>query len=71
MPVNKNSFWVKFEEFGYYYRIKGGLLKQAPISQDGSVDIDNKTILTKLPEDFKILDFTNKINQELGTNFQY
>lgn len=71
MPVNKNSFWVKFEEFGYYYRVKGGLLKQAPIAQDGSVDLDNKIVLTELPEDFRNSNFTNKINQEFGTNFQY
>jgi len=71
MPVNKNSFWVKFEEFGYYYRVKEGKLKQAPISQDGSVDTDNKMILTKLPEEFRSSDFAYKMNQEFGTNFQY
>ena len=69
MKVNSNSFWVKFEEFGYYYRVKDGQLKQAPIAQDGSVDTNNKVVLTKIPNEFIDLNFNQRIYEELGFNF--
>ena len=69
MPINKNSFWVKFEEFGFYYRIKEGILKQAPISDDGTVDSNNKIEVTQIPKGIDSINFLNKINQEFGINF--
>ena len=71
MPINKDSFWKKFDEFNFYYRVKNGILKQAPISKDGSVLIDEKYTVTNIPTSFIELNFIDKINQEFGTNFGY
>ena len=69
MPINKNSFWVKFEEFGFYYRVKDGILKQAPISDDSTVDTNGKIEVTQIPKGIDSINFLNKINQEFGIDF--
>lgn len=67
----KNSFWVKFEEFGYYYRVKDDMLKQAPINEDDTICIDDKSIVTSISNDYEQLNLLSKINQEFGSNFKY
>jgi hypothetical protein len=69
--MTKNSFWVKFEEFGFYYRVKDNLLKQAPINDDGTIMIDDKTIVSSISDEFQQLSLLEKINQEFGSSFCY
>ena len=71
MPINRNSFWVKFQQSGFYYRVKDGILKQAPIKENGEVDIDKKVIVKNIDTTLKDLNILDKINQEFGANFQY
>ncbi len=69
MPINKNSFWVKFEESGFYYRVKDGILKQAPIKENGEIDIDKKVVIKNIDTELQTLNMRDKINYEFGTNF--
>ena len=69
MPINKNSFWVKFEESGFYYRVKDGILKQAPIKENGEIDIDKKVVVENIDTELQTLNMRDKINYEFGTNF--
>ena len=68
---NSNSFWVKFDEFGFYYRVKGGVLKQAPIQDNGEIDSDKKILVKYIDTNLQELNILEKINYEFGTNFKY
>lgn len=71
MPVDKNTFWKKFEELGFYYRVQGGILKQAPIKPNNEIDIDQNIIVKNISYNLQALNILEKINHEFGTNFQY
>lgn len=64
-----NSFWVKFEEFGFYYRVKDGMLKQAPINDNGTIGIDDKVVITDISNNIG-LDLLDQINQEFGSDLR-
>ena len=68
MQIN-SSFWVKFEEFGFYYRIKDGTLKQTPILDDGELDPNNKQLVTDIPKNIYIKYFQQKIKDEFNFDF--
>ena len=57
-----STFWTKFDN--NYYRIKDGVLKQAPINTDGSVSIENKVEVVSIEEDI-----LKNINNEFGSKF--
>ena len=57
-----NTFWTKFDN--NYFRIKDGILKQAPTNTDGSISIENKTVVISITEDI-----LKNINEEFGSNF--
>ena len=58
----KNTFWTKFDN--NFFRIKDGVLLQAPIKYDDTVDIDNSDVARSLPANI-----LNKITQEFNSNF--
>jgi len=58
----RNTFWTKFDT--HFYRIKDGILLQAPIKLDDTVDTDNSKIAISISTDL-----LNLINQEFGSNF--
>ena len=58
----KNTFWTKFDN--NFFRIKDGVLLQAPVKYDDTVDIDHSDIARSLPTNI-----LNKINQEFNSNF--
>jgi len=58
----KNTFWTKFDN--NFFRIKDGVLLQAPVKFDDTVDIDNSNIATSLPTDL-----LEQINQEFRSKF--
>ena len=64
-----NSFWIKFEEFGFYYRIKQGILKQANITSTGEVCGNSKIEVSQIPDNVNSEYFFTKINDEFGTKF--
>ncbi len=57
-----NTFWTKIDNS--YYRIKNGILKQAPINADGSICIENKIEVVSIAEDI-----LKNINDEFGSKF--
>jgi len=63
-----NTFWAKFEEFGFYYRIKEGVLKQTNITSTGEVCTNSKVIVSKIPDGFESDYFFRKINEEFYSN---
>ena len=69
MKISNSSFWVKFEEFGLYYRIKQGILKQTNITSTGEVCGNSKVVVSKIPDGIDSEYFFTKINEEFGTNF--
>jgi len=69
VKISNSSFWVKFEEFGFYYRIKQGILKQADITSSGEVCGDSKIVVSQIPNGLDSEYFFTKINEEFGTNF--
>jgi len=64
-----SSFWIKFEEFGFYYRIKQGILKQANITSTGEVCANSKIEVSQIPTGVDSEYFFAKINDEFGTDF--
>ena len=59
----KNTFWTKFDN--NFFRIKDGVLLQAPMKPDDTVDIDNSKIASSLSTDL-----LEQINQEFGSSFK-
>jgi uncharacterized protein YbaR (Trm112 family) len=58
-----NTFWTKFDN--NFYRIKDGILLQAPIKSDDTVDIDNRKDATLVSS--SILE---QINKEFCSSFK-
>ena len=69
MKISNSSFWIKFEEFGFYYRIKQGILKQANITSTGEVCGNSKIEVSKIPDGIDSDCYFTKINDEFGTDF--
>ena len=63
--------WKVFENSGNAYCVIGGILYDAPLSVQGQILIEEKSIVESLGADSKRDRVLEKINKHFGTSFRY